>query len=31
VYQAAVSEDPRQRQLYEWLHEFVRGTYQPRR
>lgn len=29
VYQAAVSEDPRDRQLYEWLHEFVRGTYQP--
>ncbi|NYH92491.1 DUF4855 domain-containing protein [Actinopolymorpha rutila] len=29
VLQAANSSDPRQRVLYDWLHEFVRGTYRP--
>ncbi|WP_020578740.1 DUF4855 domain-containing protein [Actinopolymorpha alba] len=29
VLQAAYSSDPRQRVLYDWLHEFVRGTYRP--
>ncbi|MET9019944.1 DUF4855 domain-containing protein [Actinopolymorpha sp. NPDC004070] len=29
VLQAANSRDPRQRVLYDWLHEFVRGTYRP--
>ncbi|HEY6739258.1 MAG TPA: DUF4855 domain-containing protein, partial [Actinopolymorphaceae bacterium] len=30
VLQAAESDDPRVRQLYDWLYEFVRGTYEPR-
>ncbi|MGW0229200.1 DUF4855 domain-containing protein [Actinopolymorpha singaporensis] len=29
VLQAARSGDPRQRILYDWLHDFVRGTYKP--